>query len=461
MNIRRYMAKDMRTAFKLVRDELGPDVVILSTRRVKGQIELTVASDRNPVVQNSTSAVKEVSFPSLSPRVTPVAAVPGATTSASTPATFAAAAPVGAALNPAAQITSVSASASTTNMPAASMSRAVAESSTLAAASTVAARAPRVDAESNRAVASLPSAVDGELRALRRLLETQLAALSWNDMSRRSPIIAELLREVTSIGFRREFATELLESIDERADLATARRHVHAALAEKVQVTGDRWAEQGGTIAVVGPSGAGKTTALAALAARWVMRNGTQGTALISVGESRFGVQENLARLGRLVGIAVYVLDKVSELPTLLKRLGDRRMILIDTAGCSPRSANFERHIRELRDTLPGAQFALTLSAATQVGTLREVVTGYAALGNLAGIVTHTDECTTLGGLLFAAMEAGIPIAYTLDGQRLLDDLRPARADALVELAFALAERERNREEHDSVTQLEGRLHGS
>jgi flagellar biosynthesis protein FlhF len=413
MNIRRYMAKDMRTAFKLVRDELGPEVVILSTRRVKGQIELTVASERNPMVEHPSTAVREVSFPSLAPRAAAAVAAPP---------------PV--------------------------------MSSTITPPPVVAPQRAAPLSEPVR-VANVASAVDDELRALRRLLETQLAALSWNDMSRRSPVVAELLRELTAIGFRREFATELLESIDERVDLGTARRRVHAALARRIQVTGDLWAEQGGTVAVVGPAGAGKTTALAALAARWVMRNGTQGAALISVGESRFGVQENLARLGRLVGIAVYVLDKISELPTLLQRLGDRRMILIDTAGCSPRSANFERHIRELRDTLPNAQFALALSASTQVGTLREVVTGYRGLGNLAGIVTHTDECTTLGGLLSATIEAGIPIAYTLDGQRLLDDLRPARAEVLVDLTFALAESEQSREEQDSTIQSEARLHGS
>lgn len=410
MNIRRYMAKDMRSAFKLVRDELGPDVVILSTRRVKGQIELTVASERTPVTTPATSAVKEVSFPALQPRAASV----------------------------------------------------VASATELATAKSVNEIAPSVVPVAPIMTARpVSSAVDDELRALRRLLETQLAALSWNDMSRRSPVIAELLRELTDTGFRRELAASLLESIDIDADLTTARRHAQAALAARITVTGDRWAEQGGTIAVVGPAGAGKTTALAALAARWVMRNGTQGAALISVGESRFGVQENLARLGRLVGIAVYVLDKVSDLPGLLQRLGDRRMVLIDTAGCSPRSANFERHIRDLRDTLPNAQFALVLSAATQIGTLREVVGGYAGLGNLAGIVTHTDECTTLGGLLSAVIDADIPIAYTLDGQRLLDDLRPARAESLVELAFSLAEGERVCDDEDSTKNLEGRLHGS
>ena len=464
MNIRRYVAPDMRTAFKLVRDELGPDVVILSTRRVKGQIELTVASDQNPTVQNTTNAVKEVSFPSLTPRADSTAA----NVFASEPS------PDRISLSRAATVTSAQREAAAAALTAkAAPSPAPVNVAPVAPMAPVAPTAPVAQAPITvpaqaaapvpaPAAAAAPTALDGELKALRRLLETQLAALAWNDMSRRSPATAALLRELIDLGFSREFAAQLVESIEPQADLATARRLMHERLDQRIRVTGDTWAEKGGTIAVVGPAGAGKTTALAALAARWVMRNGTQGAALISVGESRFGVQENLARVGRLVGISVYVLDKVAELPALLKRLSDRRMILIDTAGCSPRSASFERHVRELRDALPKATFALTLSAATQVGTIREVVAGYRNLGDLSCIVTHTDECTTLGGLLSAVIDADIPVAYTLDGQRLLDDLRPARADALVDLASTLAERHRSvAGDTEYFTRLEGRLNVS
>jgi len=458
MNIRRYMAKDMRSAFKLVRDELGPDVVILSTRRVKGQIELTVASDRNPVEMNAGAAVKPVNAATLEPRtatVLPTYAAPLLAPAVSSRAVQSVAPVVPvvppASVAPAAQPLVPPASVAPAAQPLAPAALAATVASG-PAISLAAAAAPIASA------AAVSTAVDDELRALRRLLETQLAALSWNDMSRRSPIIAELLRELTQTGFSRELAADLLDSIDAAADLATVRRRARAALAARLAVTGDRWADGGGTVAVVGPAGAGKTTALAALAARWVMRNGTQGAALISVGESRFGVQENLARVGRLVGIPVYVLEKIGDLPPLLQRLADRRMILIDTAGCSPRSANFDRHVRELRDTLPNAEFALVLSAATQVGTLREVVGGYAALGRLAALVTHTDECTALGGLLCAAIEAGLPLAYTLDGQRLLDDLHPARAEALVARAFALAEHEREAQGPSSPMEA---LHGT
>lgn len=400
MNIRRYMAPDMRTAFKLVRDELGPDVVILSTRKIKGQIEITVAADQSPMIPKDNSAVRTVSVQAL-----------GRAATADTQVTAAERVMLGG-QRPA---QSAVASSPATIVPAAS-------ASTPPQSATVSALG-----------------LDGELKALRRLLETQLAALAWNDLSRRTPALAETMRELTELGYSRELAAELTSAIAHDADLATARSTAAEALEQRIRIEGDQWVEQGGMMAVVGPAGAGKTTALAALAARWVMRNGTQGAALISAGESRFGVRENLIRVGRLVGIPVYVLESFNELPALMQRLGDRRMVLIDTAGCSPRSANFDQHIDTLRRALPTARVALTLSAAMQAGTIREVVNGYRALNNLSCVITHTDECTTLGGLLSAIIDSSIPVAYTLDGQRLLDDLRPARATSLIELASTLA----------------------
>lgn len=423
MNIRRYMAPDMRTAFKLVREELGPDVVILSTRRIKGQIEITVASDQSPAAPQNTNAVKSVSFPTV-----------GREANVATQVTSAERIMLGSERPEQISLSRPRAAVATTGSPATPI---VPSASIATPSSSPASVTSRPTAEPTSTASAI--AVDGELKALRRLLETQLAALAWNDLSRRTPAVAELLREFTELGYSREIATEVTGTIPAETDLTSARQIVTRALESRINVTGDRWAEQGGTIAVVGQSGAGKTTALAALAARWVMRNGTQGTALISAGESRFGVRENLSRVGRLVGIPVYVLENINELPALLRRIGERRMVLVDTAGCSPRNPNFESHLESLRANLPDAQFALALSAATQAGTVREVINGYRSLGNLACMITRTDECTTLGGLLSAIIESGMPVAYTLDGQRLLDDLRPARAESLVELASALA----------------------
>jgi flagellar biosynthesis protein FlhF len=292
------------------------------------------------------------------------------------------------------------------------------------------------------AAAASMSALDGELRAVRRLLETQLAALAWNDLSRRAPVVAEVVQELIDLGFGRALAADIANNITPGTqDLESARRAAYEAMADRVPVHGDAWVDQGGTFVVVGAAGSGKTTAIAAMAARWVMRNGAQGAALVSAGESRFGVRENLARVGRLVGLPVHTVERLDELPALLGKFGERRFVIVDTAGQSPRSAAFAQHVADLRAALPDARFMLTLSAVSQIGSVRELLGAYGQLGELSCILTHMDECTTLGGLLAALVESAVPVAYTLAGNRLLDDLRPARPDALVELARELLRR--------------------
>jgi len=209
---------------------------------------------------------------------------------------------------------------------------------------------------------------------------------------------------------------------------------VSSSIESRLQTTGDLWTEKGGVIAIVGPSGSGKTTALAALASRWVMHHGTQGAVLISAGESRFGVHENLSRVGRLVGLPVHTLASLAEVPTLLSRLVDRRLVLIDTAGCGPRSERFDTHIKSLQEAMPNAQFALVLSASSQPAIVRDAVSGYRSLEKLACVLSHIDEGAAIGGMLSVLIENQIPVAYTMSGSRLLDDLRPARPDSLIDL---------------------------
>jgi flagellar biosynthesis protein FlhF len=364
MNIRKFIAPDMRTAFKTVRSELGDDVVILSSRKVRDQIEVTVAADQATA---DAARAKALAARAVSGRV--------------------------------------SAPTSVNNLPSDA----------------------RVDA------------LDGELRALRRLLETQLAALAWNDLSRRSPGIAELSREWSDLGFERELLSRILATLPQEAALEDLRRLARTELQGQLSTTRDEWIERGGRVVFVGPTGCGKTTALAALAARWVMRNGTQGVVLISAGETRVGAGEQLQRMGRLLGSRVIVEKDLGQLAALLSQLRDERLVLVDTAGCAPRQNEYADYSASLSAVAHDVEFAVTLSASLQVAALGNILAAYVALGRVSAVITHLDEGATLGGLLSRLVEHAIPLAYTLAGSRLLDDLRPANLDALLDRAFAAA----------------------
>ncbi|MEO8315531.1 MAG: flagellar biosynthesis protein FlhF [Pseudomonadota bacterium] len=380
MKIKTYTASDMRQVLRLVRDEHGPDAVMLSSRQTPEGVEVTVA------------------------------------------------------MEPEAEVAAVAAPEFTTttgNEFAALMSQAA------AAAAPAPAPVP--------APAPPPLAVDAvvsaELRSMRHLLEWQLSQLAWNDLTRRAPALAELLKQLTEMGVSSQLATTLLSELPAGLAPEDAQRRVLAHLARHLSVTGDELLDHGGRVAFVGPTGIGKTTGIAKLAARWVMRHGTRDIALVSMDDQRFGAHEQLRVLGRLLGVECYTISDPAELPALLERLPLHRMVLIDTAGISPRDPDLEVRAAELLKVVGPAQIDiwLTLSAGAQAGVLEECLQEFAFFGPQAIMLTKVDEAASLGGALSALVAAGLPVSYVSEGSRIPEDLAPARAHQLVARAVLLA----------------------
>ena len=376
MNIKTYTAKDMRSALRRVREEQGPDAVILSTRHLPEGVEVSVAieAELEEVVNND--------FPSEPAQV--MAQVPTA-------------API------------------------------VAAARDLSLIAEVAATDPRIG---------------DELRGMRHLLEWQLSQLAWNDLTRRAPAAAELLKELTTVGIAAPLAAELLAEVPDGVAFEDAQRRVLAQLARRLSVTGDELLDKGGRVVFVGPTGVGKTTGIAKLAARWVMRHGMRHIALVSLDDQRFGAEEQLRVLGRLLGVECYTLTDPSQLPQLLSRLPDCRMVLIDTAGVAPRDPSLEARAAQFNDIVAqiGAQTWLTLSAGSQSAVLEESVQRFVAFKPSAVLLTKLDEAASLGGALSALISTGLPVSYVAEGPRIPEDLAPARAHQLVARAVYLAQ---------------------
>jgi flagellar biosynthesis protein FlhF len=295
------------------------------------------------------------------------------------------------------------------------------------------------------AAAPAPPAADQQLgedlRTMRHLHERQLSQLAWNDLTRRAPETAELLKELTAMGVAAGLATELLAELPDGIGLADANRRVLAALTRRIAVTGDELLDHGGRVAFVGPTGVGKTTGIAKLAARWVMRHGTRDIALVSLDDQRFGAQEQMRVLGRLLGVECYTLEDAAALPDLLARLPRHRMVLIDTAGMgaghrelAARADVFARVARAA-----GIEVWLTMSAGAQAGVIGDVLRAFAAFGPRAVFLTRLDEAASLGGTLSALATGKLPVSYVASGPRIPEDIAPARAHQLVARAVYLA----------------------
>jgi flagellar biosynthesis protein FlhF len=207
-----------------------------------------------------------------------------------------------------------------------------------------------------------------------------------------------------------------------------------------VQVTGDRWLEEGGRIAFAGPAGAGKTTLIAKLAARWVLRHGPRRVALVSADAVRIGAHEQMHMLGRLLGVTAHTVYDVAELPELLDALSRQQLVLIDTAGASPRDPDLARRCGCCSSRSRSIETPSCCPPASRPAPSTKCMKRFAVARPQSCVITKVDEAVSLGGVCrrWCAQAAG---AYISDGQRVPEDLQPARSHSLVSRAVEIASR--------------------
>ena len=278
-----------------------------------------------------------------------------------------------------------------------------------------------------------------EVRLLRELLETQLAALAWNDFTRREPHMARVLEELTRIGVARDVALGVLDELPAGYDAAQSGRLPLALLARGIAALPGDASVPPGTLALVGPNGAGKTTTLAKLATRWVLERGPRELTLISADGDRLGSHEQLQALGRLLGVPTHVVDGPDALQRLLRRVVGGGLVLIDTPGIGPRSDRIDADLLPLLPPGAGIDVALVLSASAQAETLEHALQRYGVLQPGCCVFTRLDEAASLGPALSMLLRSRLPVAWLCHGPRIPDDIERARPHQLVARAVKLA----------------------
>lgn len=415
MKIKRYTAASMRAALALVRAEQGPDAVILSSRRIDDGIEVIAAIDYDEGLfmdANRQRASAPVTAPSI-----PARSIPDAPVSAAR--VLAAPVPAAAQRNEA-------------RVPAAT-----------AAAGTVAAATPapaRVPAPPSRQSDLGYGAMQRELQDLRQMLETGLAGLTWNDKRLREPLKARVLEELSAMDIAPDVAMALAAFTPRRTALQDPSHIPLALLVKHLPVAEDPAGVSGGVMAIVGPTGAGKTTTIAKLAARWCLRYGSEDLALVSTDGYRIGARDQLMTYARILGAPMHAANSGRDLGRVLERLKSKKLVLIDTAGMGPRDVRLQEQLAALQLGAARARVLLALPAQGEGRALDEIVRAFAPASPAACVLTKVDEAASLGGVLSAALRHRLKIAYVCDGQRVPEDLHSAhrRRVWLVRTALAL-----------------------
>ena len=436
MKIKRFVAADMRQAMRQVRDEQGPDAVILSTRRMDDGIEIIAALDYDEAL------VREAGFAFEPPTAEETAAKHAA-----------ALAPIRATRDNdrAARIDQARAATAAAVERATKVGtnpNAPQRQSSAALASSVAdvVRAATVSPSSDAAV----NGVRAEINNLREMLEVQLSTLAWNQMDREQPLRARVLREMTRLGIDGDVARALCAELPADMTSEQARYLPLGILSRNIRTSGRNFDTVGGGItALVGTTGVGKTTTIAKLAARAVLRHGASNVALISADQYRIGAGAQLEHYGRLLGVRVYNAHDADSLRNVLLQLRSKHTVLVDTAGMAGNDPKLQQQFDTLRAT-SNLRVCLVLAANAQAQAIDNAIRSYAPLSPQTAILTKLDEAPLIGGALSALIRHAMPLDYTTDGQRVPEDIASADARKLVCLAAQLL-KQRNEEPDDAI----------
>jgi flagellar biosynthesis protein FlhF len=277
-----------------------------------------------------------------------------------------------------------------------------------------------------------------EMHNLRRWMQAELSGLSWYDLGQRAPHSQELLGRLMALGLNAELARRLSERVSDVEDMEEAWRKALYILAGEISIFESDPLEQGGVIALVGPTGVGKTTTIAKMAARFALRHGHRQVALITTDTFRIGARDQLQTYARILNVPVRTATSREEMDDALNMLGDRRLILVDTAGMAAEHERVADQLDTLAAVGPSLRTLLTLSATTEPAAVQRAMRLFAGFRPHACVLTKLDEAASLGALLSALIQAGLATAFVTDGQRVPEDLQTARAHPLVSRAADL-----------------------
>jgi flagellar biosynthesis protein FlhF len=293
-----------------------------------------------------------------------------------------------------------------------------------------AAPARAIDDERIRTLQDANTQLMSELAGIRNMIERQLAGFAWGETRRKAPARAEIIGELLEAGFSGALARRLADAVSDEASLEAARAAVKNTLARDLRAiaSDSDIIDRGGVYALVGPTGVGKTTTTAKLAARCVVRHGAEKLALITTDGYRIGAQEQLRIYGRILGVPVFSVRDAADLRQTLAELRNKHMVLIDTMGMSQR----DRLVADQAAMLSGAgevRRLLLLNATCRGDTLADVVRAYRG-PDLAGcVLTKVDEAASLAPAIDVAVSNELDVFYVANGQRVPEDLHlPNRA---------------------------------
>lgn len=383
MKVKRYIAATSKEALRQIKEELGVDAVILSNRKTKDGIEIMALADSEmSSLVEASPAVPSISHPEQNNALR--------------------------AAEPHPQIPFLAAeSAEVQKKPPEGIS------------------------------VSLAQDIIAEIQAMRSTLEDQLATVAWGNFTQRRPEKVKIMRAMLDAGFSPLLSRRLVDRLTVDFDYEQSLKQAMSVLTFNLHtVASDEMVEKGGVYALIGPTGVGKTTTTAKLAARCVIRHGADKVALLTTDSYRIGGHEQLRIYGQLLGVPVRNIKDAEDLQLTLSELRNKHMVLIDTVGMSQRDQMVAEQIAMLSNCGADVKRMLILSAASNGKTLDEVISAHQKNGIYGCIITKVDEAASLGVALDAVIRRKLMLHYVANGQKVPEDIHAANPRYLLHRIF-------------------------
>ena len=474
MKIKRFFAKDMRTAMVEVKEVLGPDAVIMSNKKVVGGIEIVAAVDYQSQAAeeksekaDNFSQLKEDSV-QLSSRgtekSTPKIKLPNSIRSnrkesgedfAKSLNSFFGKVNAQQNKKPVPKKRGdVPAFSFNEEMQKQAKNSAATQPPTLAEQQNWHRQEPRHSsvkqtASTNRAQDKGMAKISEEVASLRKLLEHQVSGLMWQEMERKEPVRAMIIKWLNSAGFSDEIADNLASYVPEDASSSEVQQYIQALLQDKIFIGQNEILLKGGAIALLGPTGVGKTTTIAKLAAQFAIKYGPEQVALITTDTYRIGAHEQLATYGKIMGCAVRVAKDADELSQILYQFREKRLVLIDTAGMGQRDVRLSEQLETLMSSSGvNIKSYLVVPSTAQRRVVEEALQHFKRIPLSGCILTKIDESLGLGEVLSVTMKHALPISYITTGQRVPEDIEIAKVESLISDTLTMMENQQQEESH-------------
>ena len=412
MNIKRFLAKSSREAMNMVRNELGEDATIISNRLVAGGNEILAmhSEEMNHLINSA--------------KVTPNAKAEhqfevGIVHTQASPINFSRKKVDTQKLQELATIFNIKPSLRKTIQADVPPSRPLTQKNEPS-------KTPEI------------AAVVDEIRQMRDLFSSQLTEISWGTTQQRNPVKKELLRTMMSAGFSAGLAKRITDKCPSDYSQSEALPWAKNLISRNIQVISDEAEilDSGGIFALLGPTGVGKTTTVAKMAARYVMKHGPENLALITTDAYRIGGHEQLRIYGKILGVMVHAVKDEADLKLALREFKGKHTVLIDTVGLSQKDAMVSEQLTMLFNADSRIKKLLCLNAGNAIETLNDVTKAYLGRGFDGCIITKIDEAVTLGGVLNVVMQHKLKVHYLTNGQRVPEDIELMNKEDILFQAF-------------------------